>query len=407
MSKTPKLRFKEFSGDWEEKKLGTLGQFLKGSILSKADLSEEGKPCVLYGELYTKYSEVIKNVISKTNLENDKLVLGKKNDVLIPSSGETAIDIATASCLQQDNVILGGDLNVFRSDKVNGVFTSYQLNSSKKREIARLSQGASVVHIYNEQLKKIKLSVPSKEEQEKIASFFSLIDEKISLQSEKVEALKDYKRGMMQKIFSQELRFKADNDEAYQNWNKKKLIKLTEKITTKNKDFVITNVISNSAKNGLISQRDFFDKDIANQSNIYGYYVIEPGDFVYNPRKSIESPYGPINRYELQDAGIVSPLYLCFRVNNEEINGKFLAYYFKSSVWHRFIYQNSDQGVRHDRVSIKDAEFFNMDIGVPEIDEQNKIVKFLDGLECKLSKEQDKLDYLNEYKKGLLQEMFI
>ncbi len=400
MSKTPKLRFKEFSGDWEEKKLGTLGQFLKGSILSKADLSEEGKPCVLYGELYTKYSEVIKNVISKTNLENDKLVLGKKNDVLIPSSGETAIDIATASCLQQDNVILGGDLNVFRSDKVNGVFTSYQLNSSKKREIARLSQGASVVHIYNEQLKKIKLSVPSKEEQEKIASFFSLIDEKISLQSEKVEALKDYKRGMMQKIFSQELRFKADNDEAYQNWNKKKLIKLTEKITTKNKDFVITNVISNSAKNGLISQRDFFDKDIANQSNIYGYYVIEPGDFVYNPRKSIESPYGPINRYELQDAGIVSPLYLCFRVNNEEINGKFLAYYFKSSVWHRFIYQNSDQGVRHDRVSIKDAEFFNMD-------EQNKIVKFLDGLECKLSKEQDKLDYLNEYKKGLLQEMFI
>ena len=139
MSKAPKLRFKEFSGDWEEKKLGTLGQFLKGSTLSKADLSEEGKPCVLYGELYTKYNEVINNVISKTNLENDKLVLGQKNDVLIPSSGETAIDIATASCLQQDNVILGGDLNVFRSDKVNGVFTSYQLNSSKKREIARLS----------------------------------------------------------------------------------------------------------------------------------------------------------------------------------------------------------------------------------------------------------------------------
>ena len=157
----------------------------------------------------------------------------------------------------------------------------------------------------------------------------------------------------------------------------------------------------------MISQRDFFDKDIANQNNIDGYYVIESGDLVYNPRKSIESPYGPINRYELQDTGVVSPLYLCFRINSELINGKFLAYYFKGSAWHKFIYKNSDQGVRHDRVSIKDAEFFNMNIGIPLIEEQSKVVKFLDCLEDKLKQEQTKLDYLIEYKKGLLQQMFI
>ncbi len=407
MKKTPKLRFKEFSGDWETKKLEELGEFFKGSILSKSNLSNEGKPCVLYGELYTRYSEVIKNVISKTDLNDDNLVIGNKNDVLIPSSGESANDIATASCLQQDNVILGGDLNVFRSTKLNGIFTSYQLNNSKKHEIAKLAQGASVVHVYNNQLSKLKLNIPSKQEQEKIATLFSLIDDKIYLQREKFEALKDYKKGISQKIFSQELRFKDDNGEAYPMWNKEKLINLTEKITTKNKDFTITNVISNSAKNGLISQRDFFDKDIANQSNIDGYYVIEPGDFVYNPRKSSESPYGPINRYELQDAGVVSPLYLCFRVNNKEIDGKFLAYYFKSSVWYRFIYLNSDQGARHDRVSIKDSEFFNMDIAIPAVDELTKIVRFLDSLELKLNKEQEKLDYLTEYKKGLLQQMFI
>ncbi|MGL5749836.1 MAG: restriction endonuclease subunit S [Paraclostridium sp.] len=407
MNKVPKLRFKEFSGDWESKRLGTMGELFKGSTLSKAHLTEDGKSCILYGELYTKYGEVIKNVISKTNLDDSKLVFGQKNDVLIPSSGETAIDIATASCLQQDGIILGGDLNIFRSDKLNGIFASYQLNNSKKLEIAKLAQGASVVHVYNNQLTKLKISVPSKEEQEKIASFFSLVDDKISLQGEKVDALKDYKSGMMQKIFSRELRFKDDDGRDYPEWEENKLGNYTKKITDKNKNFVVKNVISNSAKNGLISQRDFFDKDIANQSNIDGYYVIEPGDFVYNPRKSIESPYGPINRYELQDAGVVSPLYLCFRINNEEINGKFLAYYFKSSTWHRFIYQNSDQGVRHDRVSIKDAEFFKMNIYVPTIDEQNKIVKFLDGLEYKLQKEQEKLDYLSEYKKGLLQQMFV
>src|SRR3712207_2819944 len=104
MSKTPKLRFPEFTGEWETYKLKNLGDFLKGSILSKVHLSDLGNPCILYGELYTKYGEVIKETISKTNFKSANLVVGKKNDVLIPSSGETAIDIATASCLQKDNV---------------------------------------------------------------------------------------------------------------------------------------------------------------------------------------------------------------------------------------------------------------------------------------------------------------
>ncbi len=195
------LRFKGFSGEWESHPLSKLGTFFKGAGLSKADLSDEGNPCVLYGELYTKYTEVIGNVKSKTNVELDNAVIGKTNDVLIPSSGETAIDIATASCLQQDDVILGGDLNVFRSNQVNGIFTSYQLNTSKKFEIAKLAQGASVVHVYNDQLKRLKLSIPTIQEQEKIASFFSLIDKKLELEMEKLEKLQDYKKGLLQQMF--------------------------------------------------------------------------------------------------------------------------------------------------------------------------------------------------------------
>ena len=388
MSKAPKLRFKEFSGDWEEKKLGTLGQFLKGSTLSKADLSEEGKPCVLYGELYTKYNEVINNVISKTNLENDKLVLGQKNDVLIPSSGETAIDIATASCLQQDNVILGGDLNVFRSDKVNGVFTSYQLNSSKKREIARLSQGASVVHIYNDQLKKIKLSVPSKEEQEKIASFFSLIDYKISLQGEKVEALKDYKRGMMQKIFSRELRFKDDEGRDYPEWEEKKLGDLfnikaggdiksdnvSKEMTEKNIYPVYANALTNK---GLYGYTDTF-KIEGDTITVTGR-----GDIGYAIAR--REKYYPIVRLL-----VLSPL--------EKLN----IIYFENIINFTNIFVEST-GVPQ----LTSPQLSKVKVSVPSFEEQEKIAKLLKGIDMKIEKEQQKLDSLNEYKKGLLQQMFI
>ena len=197
------------------------------------------------------------------------------------------------------------------------------------------------------------------------------------------------------------LRFKEFSGD----WEEKKLSNYTEKIIRKNKEFLVTNVISNSSKNGLISQRDFFDKDIANQNNINGYYIVENGDFVYNPRKSIESPYGPVNRYNLKDTGVVSPLYLCFKIN-DKINGKFLEYYFKSSKWYRFIYQNSDQGARHDRVNIKDSEFFKLNSKVPSLQEQEKIASFLSLIDDKISLQSDKVEALKDYKKGIMQKIF-
>lgn len=399
MSKAPKLRFKEFSGDWEEKKLGTLGQFLKGSTLSKADLSEEGKPCVLYGELYTKYNEVINNVISKTNLENDKLVLGQKNDVLIPSSGETAIDIATASCLQQDNVILGGDLNVFRSDKVNGVFTSYQLNSSKKREIARLSQGASVVHIYNDQLKKIKLSVPSKEEQEKIASFFSLIDDKISLQGEKLEMLKDYKRGMMQKIFSRELRFKDDEGRDYPEWNMSKAKDLFESISDKNHNGDLE-VLSATQDRGVIPRSELNIDIKFEQDNLVSYKKVKKDDFII----SLRSFQGGIEHSAY--TGLVSPAYTVFNFK-ENINfcHKFFAIIFKSTSFINRL-NTLTYGIR-DGKAISFKDFSDVKLEYPSKEEQEKIAEFFSNIDLKIEKEQEKLDSLNEYKKGLLQQMFV
>ena len=188
-------------------------------------------------------------------------------------------------------------------------------------------------------------------------------------------------------------------------WEHKLLSSFATKITQKNGDYKVTNVISNSAKNGLVSQKDYFDKDIANQDNINGYYVINNGDFVYNPRKSNESPYGPINRFSSTEAGVVSPLYLCFSVNCE-VNDRYLEYYFKSSKWYQFIYRNSDQGARHDRVSIRDAEFFKMKLNIPNYREQEKIASFFSLIDKKIELQTEKVEELKNYKKGIMQKIF-
>jgi type I restriction enzyme, S subunit len=179
VSKVPQLRFPEFSGEWIEHKLGYIARFSKGKGISKADIIDDGSfECIRYGELYTRYSETIQDVHSKTNLDTKDLVLSEYNDVIIPASGESQIDIATASCVLKDDVALSGDINIIKTPE-NGVFLAYYLNNAKKIDIARLAQGISVVHLYSSQLKTLGLLLPIQEEQQKIASFLTTVDSKI------------------------------------------------------------------------------------------------------------------------------------------------------------------------------------------------------------------------------------
>lgn len=204
----PNIRFKEFEEEWEECRLGEIGKLYKGVGISKDQLSDNGEPCILYGELYTKYkSEVINEVISKTNISDNKLVRSNANDVIIPCSGETAEDIATARCVLNDNVLLGGDLNIIRLHKDNGLFMSYQLNGKRKYDIARVSQGVSVVHLYGKHLKGIKTYCPNLDEQNKIATFLSLLDERIATQNKIIEELKQLKNGISLNLFTNRIIF--------------------------------------------------------------------------------------------------------------------------------------------------------------------------------------------------------
>ena len=199
--KVPTLRFPEYSDKWLECELQDIADLSKGAGISKDQLSESGESCILYGELYTKYkSEVISNVISKTDIENSNLVRSKANDVIIPSSGETAIDISTARCVPYDNILLGGDLNIIRLKEQDGCFFSYQLNGVRKLDIAQIAQGVSVVHLYGESLKRLKVRYPSRSEQEKISSLLSVIDERIETQNRIIEKLQSLMKGLAEHL---------------------------------------------------------------------------------------------------------------------------------------------------------------------------------------------------------------
>ncbi|WP_417799024.1 restriction endonuclease subunit S [Terasakiella pusilla] len=201
----PKFRFPEFrdAGEWVKKRIGDedFATLHKGKGVSKSDITADGTvPCIRYGELYTHYGEMIQAVLSKTNSPISSLFFSQENDVIIPASGETKIDIATASCVLASGVALGGDLNVIRSNH-NGVFLSYYLNGPLKWEIARVAQGNSVVHLYPGQIMKIELFVPKLSEQRKIADCLSSLDDLITAQSQKIEALRDHKKGLLQQLF--------------------------------------------------------------------------------------------------------------------------------------------------------------------------------------------------------------
>ncbi len=199
----PHLRFPEFSGEWKETKLEKIAEITKGSGISKDQLSEHGSPCILYGELYTKYkSEIINEVYSRTELDSSLLVKSKANDVIIPCSGETAIDISTARCVPFNNILLGGDLNIIRLKNNDGGFFAYQLNGTRKKNIARVAQGVSVVHLYGENLKHIRVYHPAIEEQKKITRLLSLIDERIATQNKIIEDLKKLKSAIRKRVFT-------------------------------------------------------------------------------------------------------------------------------------------------------------------------------------------------------------
>lgn len=198
----PEIRFPGFTGEWEKRKLKDLAVFSKGYGYSKSDLIDEGKPVILYGRLYTKYETVIEFVDTFTT-EKEKSVISKGTEVIVPSSGETAEDIARASAVSKPGIILGGDLNIVRPrNEIDPVFLALTISNGKQqKELSKRAQGKSVVHLHNSDLKDVNLLFPKKEEQIKIGNFFKQLDDTITLHQRELDALKEMKKAFLQKMF--------------------------------------------------------------------------------------------------------------------------------------------------------------------------------------------------------------
>ena len=186
---------------WTTNTIGNLGAFIKGAALSKADISDFGTPFILYGELYTTYKEVVRSIVRTTQASVDDIYLSKIGDVVIPTSGETPEEISTASCIMVPNVILAGDLNIYRSTIVDGRIMSYLLNHIVNEQIARVAQGKSVVHIQASEIGKISITYPDHNEQERIAEILELIDNRIAITEMSLNSMQEMKKALLQQLF--------------------------------------------------------------------------------------------------------------------------------------------------------------------------------------------------------------
>ena len=287
-------------------------------------------------------------------------------------------------------------------------FLQFVRAENMQRKLTGANPGSAISNLVPmSEVKKWEVFVPIKAEQKKLGSFFEQLDDTIALHQRMSDKQKNLKANLLQMMFPRngekipEVRLAG----FVEDWSQRTLEDISDKVTEKNKAREFTETLTNSAEYGIISQSDYFDKDISNINNINGYYVVRPDDFVYNPRISNFAPVGPIKRNNLNRIGIMSPLYYVFRP--KRVDHTFLEKYFETSYWHIFMKMNGDSGARADRFAIKDTILKEMPIPYPIMEEQVKIGIFFNQLDKSIVLHQEKIAHLKVLKSTLLNKMFI
>ena len=394
----PRLRFPGFEGEWEEQCLET---FMYSR--DERQIPSPDAPLMAFianlgvapkGERYDReYLVKSKDKEYKRTEFNDFIY--SSNNLDVGSIGLNKYGRAVISDVYEIFTMKDGYAPEFISELVQ--------RPRNLHKVLRFRQGClyGQYRIYASDFLSVKLLAPDNEEQFKIAGFLQQIYSRITAQRRLVELLKKHKRGVIEQIFGRRLDMGKDAEK----WDIVELRDLFSKVARRNRDGKVKNVITNSAEFGLIPQRDFFDKSIAVDGNTDGYYVIRTGDFVYNPRKSTTAPFGPFNRYTGTEDGIISPLYTCL-VPKGKANPEYLAWYFRSTAWHRYVYDNGSQGARHDRVNMTDDLLFGIPVLLPPIAVQERIADGLNAIDARWSSANKVLAHLEMMKRGLLQQLF-
>ncbi|MDN6783056.1 MAG: restriction endonuclease subunit S [Bifidobacterium mongoliense] len=407
-SRVPKLRFPGFAGAWEQRKLGGVTDILTGFPFQSQKFSNVGTPLIRGANVKRGYLDLsVNNTVYWGNVHGLERYFLSENDIVIQMDG--ALIGKSYACIRKENLpsLLVQRVARLRSKGTFPAFIYQSIQRGFLVYIKRKKTETAVPHLSSFDIHNFRITIPSLSEQQRIGIFFGQLDDLITLHRRKLSHLRQLKKGLLQKMFPKsgedrpEVRFPGFVDA----WEQRKLTDISEKVTEKNSDNEFSETLTNSAEYGIISQRDFFDKDISNEKNLNTYYVVRDGDFVYNPRISNFAPVGPIKRNTLGRTGVMSPLYYIFRAHN--VDGMYLEKYFSSTKWHRFMELNGDTGARADRFAIKDKDFVQMPIPLPNLEEQSKIARFLENVDNLIALHQRKLSHLQQQKKALLQQMFV
>lgn len=405
MADTPNVRFKGFTDDWERRKLSDIAEFSKGQGYSKGDLKEYGTPIILYGRLYTKYETRITDVDTFVDAKPNS-VYSKGGEVIIPASGETAEDIARAATVEKSGVLLGGDLNVVTPDnEIDSAFLALSIsNGNAQKELAKKAQGKSVVHVHNEEIKDLVISLPKHAEQREIASYFDFIDYLLTLHQRKCNETKELKKYMLQKMFPKEgkkipeIRFAGFTGD----WKQRKLEDISDVRDGTHDSPTYQNdghpfVTSKNVKNGFINYDDV-------------QYISDEDFKEINKRSKVD-----VNDILMGMIGTIGNLALIrtepdFAIKNvalikdtRQVSYLYLYHYLQSKNIEKQLLSGMDGGTQKFFALKKIRE---LDILVPSEDEQLQIGGFMENLDHLITLHQRKCDQLKEVKKFMLQNMF-
>lgn len=408
--RVPAIRFAGFTEPWEQRKLGNLAQFSKGIGYSKSDLKSKGTPIILYGRLYTKYETIISNVDTYVEPKENS-VYSQGGEVIVPASGETSDEISIASVVEKSGVLLGGDLNIITPSKnLDPAFLAISISNGKPhKDMTKMAQGKSVVHLHNTDLEKIKLLYPEFIEQQKISHYFRKFDNLITLHQRKCDALKKVKKSLLQKMFPKEgsvvpeIRF-AGFTEA---WEQRKLGDIGQTYTglsgkTK-EDF-------GHGEASFITYMNVFSNPVANPNMIEPIEIdqkqneVKVGDVFFTTSSETPDEVG-MTSVLLEKHGKTYLNSFCFGFRpTEKFDNYFLAYMLRSNSVREKITLLA-QGIS--RYNISKNKVMEITISVPTPEEQKCVGEYFRLLDTLITLHQRKLDQLKTIKKSLLQQMFV
>ena len=378
LTREPRCFLGSFDFSWEQRKLGDIADIVGGGTPSTGNQSywdgdiDWYAPAEIADQIYANSSQ---KKITGLGYENSSAKMLPPGTVLFTSRagiGKTAI-LTRKGCTNQ-----GFQSIVPHRGELDSYFI-FSRTEELKRYGELVGAGSTFVEVSGKQMAVMELMMPpTMREQQTIGGFFQQLDHLITLHQRKCALLFSPFQAFISMMFTT----------STFSWEQRKLSEITDKVTEKNAGLQYVETFTNSAEFGIISQRDFFDHDIAKLGSLDGYYIVKTEDFVYNPRISTSAPVGPINRNKLGRTGVMSPLYTVFRPH--DIDTTYLEYFFKCGYWHSFMNFNGDSGARSDRFSIRDNVFFQMPIPIPDIDEQRKIGELLTCLDNLITLHQRK-----------------